>query len=80
MGKDPDVGKDWGQKKKKATEDELIDSITDSTDMNRRKLQKTVKDRAAWCATVPQGSKESRHNLNDWTTSQLYWEADFLLI
>ena len=58
------MGKDRRQKE--------IDSITDSTDMNRRKLQKTVKDRAAWCATVPQGSKESRHNLNDWTTSQLY--------
>ena len=33
--------------------------------MNWSKLQKIVKDRAAWCATVPQGSKESRHNLND---------------
>ena len=50
-----------------------LDSITDSMDMNWSKLQKMnwsklqkiVKDRAAWCATVPQGSKESRHNLND---------------
>ena len=29
-----------------------LDSITDSVDMSMSKLQETVKDREAWCATV----------------------------
>ena len=34
-------------------EDEIVDSITDSMDMNLSKLQETVKDRKAWCAGSP---------------------------
>ena len=30
-----------------------LDSITDSVDMNLRKLQEIVKDRGAWCVIVP---------------------------
>ena len=29
-----------------------FDSITDSVDMSMSKLQETLKDREAWCATV----------------------------
>ena len=29
-----------------------LDSITDSVDMSMSKLQETLKDREAWCATV----------------------------
>ena len=38
IGKDPDAGKDWGQEEKGATEDEWLDSITDSIDMSLSKL------------------------------------------
>ena len=37
-----------------------LDRITDSMDMNLSKLQKTVKDREAWCAV---GSLRVRHDL-----------------
>ena len=48
---DPDAGKDWRQKKKRAAEDEIA-SITNSMDMNLSKLWETVKDRGSWHAAV----------------------------
>ena len=44
FGKDSDAGKYWGQKEKRAAEDE-IDSITNSMDMNLSKIQVIVEDR-----------------------------------
>ena len=52
VGKDPDTGNNWGQEEKGETEDEMVDGITDSVDMNLSKLQKVVKDRVAWYAAV----------------------------
>ena len=46
-GKDPDAGKDWGQEEKGATEDEMLDGITDSMDMNLSKLREIAKGREA---------------------------------
>ena len=51
IGKDSDVGKDWVQEEKRDTEDGF-DSITNSMDMNLRKLQETVKEREAWRTAV----------------------------
>ena len=51
IGKDTDDGKDGRQKEKRVAED-WLDSITDSVDMNLRKLWKIVKDRGAWDAAV----------------------------
>ena len=34
------------------TGDEMLDSITDSVDMNLSKLQEIVKDSRAWCTAV----------------------------
>ena len=62
IGKDPGAGKDWRQKEKRATEDE-IDSITDSMDMNLSKLQETVKNRRDWHAAVIMGLQRVRHDL-----------------
>ena len=47
-GKDSDIGKGWKQKEKGVAEDvKWLDSITDSMDMNLRKLQETVEDKGA---------------------------------
>ena len=53
-----------------------LDSITDSTDMNLSKLQKTVKDREAWSAAVI-GSQRVKHDLA--TEQQQFLPALLLL-
>ena len=53
-----------------------LDGITNSMDMNLRKLWKTVKDREAWHATVHEVTK-SQTWLSDWTTTILY--AQFII-
>ena len=69
IGKDPDAGKDWGQKEKGATEDNRrLDGIIDTIDMNLSQLQETVKDREAWCAAV-HGVAKSQTWLRDETTT-----------
>ena len=46
-----------------------LDSITDSMDVNLRKVQDIVKNRGAWCATV-HGVAKSWTQLSDWTTTR----------
>ena len=55
-GKDPDTGKDGRQKEKRVAEDKILDSITNSMDMNLGKLQEIVKDSLVCCS--PRGRKE----------------------
>ena len=66
IGKVPDVGKDWGQKKR-ASEDEMGGGIPDTLDMKLGKLRKMVRDREAWCAAV-HGVEKNQTRLGDWTT------------
>ena len=55
-GKDPETGKDGRQKEKRVAEDKILDSITNSMDMNLGKLQEIVKDSLVCCS--PWGRKE----------------------
>ena len=52
IGKDLDAGKDWGQKEKRAAEDE-IDIIIDPMDMHLSKLWEVVQHRGAGPSAVP---------------------------
>ena len=45
VGKDPDARNDRRQEEKETTEDKMVNSITDSTDMSLSKLWEIVKDR-----------------------------------
>ena len=64
--KDPDPGKDWRQEEKGTTEDEMVDVITDSMDVNLSKLRELVIDRETWSVAV-HGIAKSQTWLRNWT-------------
>ena len=62
------LGKIEGRWRRRQQRMRRLDSITDSMDMNLRKLREIVKDREDWHAAVHEVTK-SWTQLSDWTTT-----------
>ena len=67
IGKNPDAGKDWRQKEKRVTKDEMAEWHHQFSGYELGKLWEMVRDREGWRATVP-GITKSWTQLGDLTT------------
>ena len=72
--KDPGAGKDWSQKEKGMTEDEMVGWHHWLDGQELSKLWEMVKERETWCAAV-HGITKSWTWLSSWTTTKTSFKA-----
>ena len=65
-------------KRRRGWQMKWLGSTTNSMDMNLSKLQETVADRGAWCATV-HGVTNSQAQINNWTTTKNFTTLNWQL-
>ena len=65
------LGKIEGKSRREWQRKRWLDNITDSMDINLRKLQETVEDRQAWSATVDRVTKSQMRLSNLATNKQI---------
>ena len=81
--KDPGAGKDWRQQEKGAAENEWLDSITDSVDMNLNTLQSKWQGSLACCSLWDDSQtglscvQQQQHNDSQGYFKGLLWNTNF---
>ena len=77
IGKDPDLGKIEGRKRRGQQRMRWLDGITDSMDMHISNPWEMVEHRKSWRAIV-HGVAQSQTWLSDWTTTTFYASSSLL--
>ena len=76
IGKDSDIGRDWGQEEKGWQRMRWLDVITDLMDVSLIEFRELVMDREAWRAAI-HGVANTWTWLSDWT--ELNWNLVYTL-
>ena len=77
IGKDPDFGKDWRQRRRGWQRMRWLDNIINSMNISFSKLWEIMEERGAWCAAI-HSVKNSQTRLRDGATTKAKAEPQVL--